>query len=141
VDLFTSKASVVISNVPGVQHPLYLAGAKIEEQFFWVPQAGSIGVGVSVLTYNGQVHFGLIADRNVIPDPHAVVDDFAREFEGLLLSVVAGGEHIAGMPDPIPDAVTRPSHAIKRKTAKRRAKASHVVRKSKKSSVVNKTRQ
>jgi diacylglycerol O-acyltransferase len=105
VDLFTSKASVVISNVPGVQQPLYLAGAKIKQQFFWVPQAGGIGVGVSVFTYNGQVHFGLIADRNVIPNPQAVVDDFANEFEALLLGVVAGGKHIGGRPDPIPKAV------------------------------------
>jgi diacylglycerol O-acyltransferase len=109
VDLFTGKASMVISNVPGVQQPLYLAGAKIKQQFFWVPQAGSIGVGVSMLTYNHQVHFGLIADRNLIPNPQAVVDDFAHEFEALLLSVVAGGKHIAGRPDPLPEIVFEPS--------------------------------
>lgn len=118
VDLFTGKASVVISNVPGVQQPLYLAGAKIKQQFFWVPQAGGIGVGVSVYTYNNQVHFGLIADRNLIPDPHAVVDDFADEFEALLLGVVAGGHHIGGRPDPIPKSAT-----TKRKSRKRSAKA------------------
>lgn len=122
VDLFTGKASVVISNVPGVQQPLYLAGAKIKQQFFWVPQAGSIGVGVSVLTYNGQVHFGLIADRNLIPHPQSVVDDFANEFEALLLGVVAGGEHIAGRPDVVVEqASTAPK--TRRPRAKTLAKA------------------
>ena len=67
IELFTSKASVVISNVPGPRQPLYLAGARIEQQFFWVPQAGSIAVGISLLTYDGRVHFGFAADRNYRP--------------------------------------------------------------------------
>jgi diacylglycerol O-acyltransferase / wax synthase len=135
VDLFTSKASVVISNVPGVQQPLYMAGAKINQLFFWVPQAGSIGVGVSILTYNGQVHFGLIADRNVIPEPQAVVDDFANEFEALLLSVVAGGEHIAGRPDPVVESLMEPKAS---KARKRRVKPKLLASHSKKSNGAHK---
>lgn len=52
---------------------------------FWVPQNGSIGVGISILSYNGRVHFGLIADAKRIPDPQAVIDRFAPEFEKLLV--------------------------------------------------------
>ena len=90
IELFTSKASVVVSNVPGPREPLYLAGARIEEQFFWVPQAGAIGVGISLLTYDGRVHFGVVADRNLIPAPHEVTRHFAHEFEKLLLQVISG---------------------------------------------------
>jgi hypothetical protein len=58
--------------------------------FFWVPQSGSMGVGVSVLTYAGRVHVGMIADRNLVPDPKQVVDRFAPEFEKLRSSVSVG---------------------------------------------------
>lgn len=89
IDLFTSKATLVISNVPGPQHPLFLGGARIEQSLFWVPQAGRIGVGISLLTYDGRVHFGAMTDGNLIPDPHRVAQAFASEFEKLLLCVVS----------------------------------------------------
>jgi WS/DGAT/MGAT family acyltransferase len=90
VDLLTSKASVVISNVPGPRAPLYVAGARIDQQFFWVPQSGRIGVGVSMLTYAGMVHFGVIADRNLIADPRSVAASFATAFEELRSVVIHG---------------------------------------------------
>ena len=83
-EVFSRKATTVATNVPGPQMPLYLAGAKIAEQMFWVPQTGSIGLGVSILSYNGKVHFGLIADAKLMPDPDAVIRRFIPEFEKLL---------------------------------------------------------
>jgi WS/DGAT/MGAT family acyltransferase len=90
IELFTAKGSVVVSNVPGPREPLYLAGARIVQQFFWVPQAGGIGVGVSLLTYGGGVHFGLTADRHLIAEPGDVAHRFVDEFERLLLCTLAG---------------------------------------------------
>jgi hypothetical protein len=51
---------------------------------FWVPQTGSIGIGVSILSYDGEVHFGLIADARLIPDPQDVIRRFGEEFDKLL---------------------------------------------------------
>ena len=90
IELFTAKGSVVVSNVPGPREPLYLAGARIAQQYFWVPQAGDIGVGISLLTYDGLVHFGLTADRNLIPEPRDVARRFVEEFERLLLCTLTG---------------------------------------------------
>lgn len=84
LDLFSRKASVVATNVPGPQRALYLAGCTLREMMFWVPQTGSIGVGVSILSYNGRVHFGLIADAKLIPDPDRVIQRFGHEFDKLL---------------------------------------------------------
>ncbi len=84
LEMFSRKATTVATNVPGPQMPLYMAGVKIKEQMFWVPQTGSIGLGVSILSYNGNVHFGLIADAKLIPDPDAVIKRFIPEFEKLL---------------------------------------------------------
>ncbi len=90
VDLLAGKASLVASNVPGPQEPRYLAGRRLTQLMFWVPQSGDIGVGISILTYDGQVQFGLIADSKRIPDPRAVVTRFATEFEQLLLAILMG---------------------------------------------------
>ena len=90
IDLLSTKASAVATNVPGPQQPLYLAGARIGRLIFWVPQSGDIGLGLSILSYAGQVQFGLIADAVRVPDPHAVTARFAAEFENVVLSVLLG---------------------------------------------------
>lgn len=85
LELFSRKATAVATNVPGPQMPLYLAGSRVRELMFWVPQNGSIGMGLSILSYNGNVHFGLIVDAKLVADPEDVVQRFAREFERLVL--------------------------------------------------------
>jgi diacylglycerol O-acyltransferase / wax synthase len=90
IELFSRKGSLVASNVPGPQAPLYLCGQRIAEMHFWVPQSGSIGVGVSILSYAGKVFFGLIADRACIAEPSRVVERLAAEFERLLLAATVG---------------------------------------------------
>ena len=90
LELFSRKATAVATNVPGPQQPLYMAGCRLREMMFWVPQTGSIGVGVSIMSYNGRVHFGLIADAKLIPDPDAVIRRFGIEFEKLLYLALMG---------------------------------------------------
>jgi WS/DGAT/MGAT family acyltransferase len=84
LDVLSQKATAVLTNVPGPQQPLYLAGSYIREQMFWVPQNGKIGIGISILSYNGEVFFGLIADRKLIPDPDTVIARFHPEFNKLM---------------------------------------------------------
>ena len=94
LELFSRKATAVATNVPGPQQPLYMAGCMLREMMFWVPQTGSIGIGISILSYNGRVHFGLIADARLIPDPDAVIRRFGPEFDKLLyLSLMGDWEH------------------------------------------------
>jgi len=82
---FAKKATAVMSNVPGPQTPLYLAGSQLEQIMFWVPQSGDIGVGVSILSYNGGVQFGIVTDEAMAHDPHQIINRFAPEFEKLVL--------------------------------------------------------
>ena len=79
------NASSVMTNVPGPQEPLYLAGAPIDSLIVWVPQSGDIGMGVSIISYNGAVQFGLITDRSFCPDPERISARFGAEFEKLVL--------------------------------------------------------
>ena len=84
LDILSQKATAVLTNVPGPQQPLYLAGAKLKELMFWVPQNGSVGLGISILSYNGRIFFGLISDRRLLPEPSKVISRFKEEFEKLL---------------------------------------------------------
>jgi hypothetical protein len=84
LDLLSAKASTVLTNVPGPQHPLWLAGAHLKELMFWVPQSGQIGLGISILSYDGQVFFGVIGDRRLVPEPAGIIERFHPEFEKLL---------------------------------------------------------
>ncbi|WP_333824028.1 wax ester/triacylglycerol synthase family O-acyltransferase [Pinisolibacter sp.] len=78
------RATAVMTNVPGPQMPLKIAGAEISQLMFWVPQSGDIGIGVSILSYNGKVQFGLITDAELVPEPRRVIAHFGPQFERLL---------------------------------------------------------
>ena len=100
LDLFSSKASAVMTNVPGPQQPLYMAGRQLLQQMFWVPQSGDIGMGISILSYNGQVQFGLITDKKFVAEPSRIVDRFAAEFEKLVLYLLLEGQAPVGVEQP-----------------------------------------
>ena len=82
------NATAVMTNVPGPQTPLWLGGARLDGLMFWVPQSGDIGLGVSILSYGGEVRFGVAADRGLCPDPERVSERFAGEFETLVLATL-----------------------------------------------------
>jgi len=84
LDMLSQKATAVLTNVPGPQQPLYLAGSKMKEMMFWVPQNGNVGLGISILSYNGKVFFGMISDHRLVANPSAIISRFRGEFEKLL---------------------------------------------------------
>jgi WS/DGAT/MGAT family acyltransferase len=88
IQILARNATAVMTNVPGPQQPLWLGGAKIESMMFWVPQSGDIGMGASIISYDGRVQFGLITDRGLCPDPERVVARFGGEFEQLVFTAL-----------------------------------------------------
>lgn len=86
--LLSDKGTAVMTNVPGPAKPLYLAGSRIVQNMFWVPQSGNIGIGVSILSYAGGVQFGLITDRKLCPDPEDIIRRFEPEFDKLITSLM-----------------------------------------------------
>ena len=66
--------NVVVSNVPGPQQPFYIAGSRMLAAYPAVPLNPSTqGVTVGVLSYDGGVHFGLLADRDLEPPLEVVI--------------------------------------------------------------------
>jgi WS/DGAT/MGAT family acyltransferase len=86
--MLARNASAVTTNVPGPQEPLYMAGAQIASLMFWVPQSGDIGMGVSIISYAGEVQFGIVTDRGLCADPEKIIARLEPEFEALLLTTL-----------------------------------------------------
>jgi len=81
--LLSNKASAVLTNVPGPRHAVYLAGSKLVQPMFWVPQSGNIGIGMSIFSYADTVHFGITVDKGIHANPQAVMNYFRESFERL----------------------------------------------------------
>jgi WS/DGAT/MGAT family acyltransferase len=107
VVLLARRASAVMTNVPGPRERIRFAGAAVDGVMFWVPQSGSLGLGVSVLSYAGEVRIGVAADDRVVPDPAAVVAAFHRALDELLAAAPAPAAPMpasspAGAPPAVP---------------------------------------
>ena len=60
--------NLVATNVPGPPVPLYCMGAQVLEAYPMVPLARNLGLGIAMLSYCDRVFFGLLADREAVPD-------------------------------------------------------------------------
>jgi diacylglycerol O-acyltransferase len=77
--------NVIVSNVPGPQQPFYLGGARLREIFPVVPlNPPNQGLSVGILSYDGGVFFGLLADRQLEPP----VEHAASMLESALAELV-----------------------------------------------------
>jgi WS/DGAT/MGAT family acyltransferase len=83
VRLFASKATAVMTNVPGPICTLYMAGAPIQDLIFWVPRSARLSLGVSIFSYAGGVRMGVATDAGLVPDPQRVVEDFHEELDAM----------------------------------------------------------
>jgi WS/DGAT/MGAT family acyltransferase len=77
--------NLVVTNVPGPQFPLYVLGRRMESIFPMVPLARRQALCVGIMSYNGQVNFGLIGDYDAMAD----LDSFALDLEGATKEVIA----------------------------------------------------
>ena len=70
-------ANINVTNVPGPQFPLYSGGAELLEVWPFAPLYPSMGLGIAIVSYNGQVYFGLTADPGLVPD----VEEFTAKLQ------------------------------------------------------------
>jgi diacylglycerol O-acyltransferase len=66
--------NLVISNVPGPPIPLYLAGARVSALYPVSVIADSLGLNITLFSYCGEVYFGIVADREQMPDVWKLID-------------------------------------------------------------------
>jgi WS/DGAT/MGAT family acyltransferase len=76
--------NLVISNVPGPQFPLYLAGARLEANYPVSVITDGMGLNITVMSYWGKLDFGIVADRDQMPDLWRLMDWLDDELQELL---------------------------------------------------------
>jgi len=79
-DRMNPPFNVVISNVPGPRHPLYLGGVRMLSYYPVSAVAEGQGLNITVQSYLDQLDFGLIACRDLVPDVWDLVDDLRDAF-------------------------------------------------------------
>jgi diacylglycerol O-acyltransferase / wax synthase len=84
VRIIGAKATAVLTNVPGPPIPLFLAGRAIDSLMFWVPQSGRLGLGISIISYAGNISLGVATDSSLVSNPDEIIEGFYAEYDELL---------------------------------------------------------
>ena len=78
------RVNTVTTNVPGPGRPLYALGCELLEYIPFVPLGQGVRVGVAMLSYNGQVAFGVTGDWESVPDLGPMITGIDTEARKLL---------------------------------------------------------
>lgn len=81
--------NLVVTNVPGPQVELYLLDAPLREIYPMVNLLENQGLGVALFSYAGVLHWGVVADWDLVPDLDVFVGDLERSFEELRIAAAA----------------------------------------------------
>jgi hypothetical protein len=92
-----------------------MARARLKEIVFWVPQSGTIGMGISIMSYDGGVQFGIVTDHNLVADPEPLAQRFTGQFEQLLFVTLLGSWDSPPSPDDADEIALRNTTAARPK--------------------------
>ena len=81
IDALGRRASVVVTNIVGPRAAVALGGTPLAGALLWVPTSGPISLGVSVVSYAGQLSLGICADAVVVPDADALTALLTEELQ------------------------------------------------------------
>jgi WS/DGAT/MGAT family acyltransferase len=85
--------NLVVTNVPGPQVPLYMLGRELEALFPLVPLAVNTALGIAIMSYNGQMNFGLVCDYDAVADLETLAEELQSSIEELFSAAgVSAGE-------------------------------------------------
>jgi diacylglycerol O-acyltransferase len=79
--------NLVVSNVPGPRSPLFIAGARLEHHYPVSAVVDGVGLNMTVMSYLDHMDFGVVADRDQIPDVWPLVRAAQREVDRLAAKV------------------------------------------------------
>ena len=78
---------LTITNVPGPQEPVYMAGEQVAEVYPAIPLIDQRVVSIGVTSYHGGVFFGIVADREAVPDVDVLGQCIEEALEELVETV------------------------------------------------------
>jgi diacylglycerol O-acyltransferase len=86
-----NHVNLVITNVPGPQFPMYLAGARMTETYPVPPLQPGFSLAIGVTSYDGAVYYGITADRDALPDVDVLGQCVVEALDELLDSATDDG--------------------------------------------------
>jgi diacylglycerol O-acyltransferase len=87
--------NTVTTNVPGPQHPLFLAGRRMLEAIPYVPVANQVRIGVAIFSYDGALKFGVTGDYDSAPDIRVLCEGIEKGMVELVKAAQPGGRPAA----------------------------------------------
>jgi len=75
--------NLVVTNVPGPQVPLYMLGARMHDNYGFVPLTDGLCLGIVLFSYAGMLYWGFTCDWDLLPDLHDLVVDVEESFKDL----------------------------------------------------------
>jgi hypothetical protein len=97
IRLFTAKASLVLTNVPGPPLPIHVMGVPLRSLMVWAPFAGDLALSVTAVSHRGELRLGVLSDAEVIDHPEQLVEAIERDLSELSL-LVPGDRATASAP-------------------------------------------
>lgn len=110
----TRLFNLLVTNVPGPQMPLYVLGRELQDLYPVAFLPRDHALAVAIMSYNGRLDFGLLADYDAIPDLDELAADFAAARDELVAAARAHGNG-KGSGTPAPKRTRRPTAAPKAK--------------------------
>jgi hypothetical protein len=80
----TRLFNLIVTNVPGPQFPLYVQGRELQHVFPVAFLPKNHALAVAIMSYNGQMNFGLLADFDAVPDLETIGENISAELAGML---------------------------------------------------------
>jgi diacylglycerol O-acyltransferase len=120
------QTNLFISNVPGAQVPLYMAGAKLTHQYGMAPLANNMGLFIATPSYNGRIAFSIISERAIMPDIAFFRECIDESFAELLAAAPRDGGYALGQSKPAKTKMVKAkpvAEAAAKPVAKPKAKA------------------
>jgi diacylglycerol O-acyltransferase len=94
----TRLFNLIVTNVPGPQFPLYLLGRELEELIPVAFLPENHALAIAIMSYNGTVDFGLLADFDAMPDVEYVTRAIRESLDELLEAARAASAEAAAEP-------------------------------------------
>jgi diacylglycerol O-acyltransferase len=78
--------NLVVSNVPGPQFAIYCAGARLDAIYPVSVITDGLGLNITVMSYNGDLNIGIVADPEVMPDVASMLQSMKDELAALMVT-------------------------------------------------------
>jgi WS/DGAT/MGAT family acyltransferase len=103
INFSTRLFNLIVTNIPGPQFPLFVQGREMEQVFPIAFLPRDHALAIAIMSYNGQMNFGLLGDYDALPD----MDAIAAWIQESLLDLVELAHQAGGSPQGAGDGAGR----------------------------------